>query len=119
MKIRRCGPVDGSGARNSNNDHLYYILTIMSNVLLLREPSQGVPDRYQTTLTSSGYRTICVPVLETVHTNLNALKDIIRDPKAFRGVIITSKRVCEAWKLALADLDESPPEDREGVGWCD
>lgn len=91
----------------------------MSNVLLLRESSQGVPDRYLTTLTSSGYRTICVPVLETVHTNLDALKDIIRDPKAFRGVIITSRRACEAWKLALADLDESPPEDREGVGWCD
>ncbi|EDR09617.1 uncharacterized protein LACBIDRAFT_318859 [Laccaria bicolor S238N-H82] len=87
----------------------------MSKVLLLREPSQGVPDRYQTTLTSSGYRTICVPVLETVHTNLNALKDIIREPKAFRGVIITSRRVCDAWKLALADLAESPHEDREGV----
>jgi uroporphyrinogen-III synthase len=81
-----------------------------TKVLLLREPSTPpTPDRYESAFLSAGYHPISLPVLETVHVNLPVLKDIICDgPKAhgFVGVVITSKRSCEAWAMALGILKE-------------
>ncbi|KAG6861132.1 hypothetical protein C0995_003584 [Termitomyces sp. Mi166 len=88
----------------------------MANVLLLRAPSNGQEDRYQTTFAEAGYQSISVPVLETISTNLPALKDTIRSgPRAenFDGVIITSARSCEVWKSAVGDL---PKDSSVGTG---
>lgn len=79
----------------------------MANVLLLRAPSQGEEDRYSTTFNNAGYNAISVPVLETVLTNLTTLKAIVeKGPTAecLEGVIITSRRACDAWKTVVGDL---------------
>ena len=89
----------------------------MTNVLLLREPSEGTPDRYQTALSAAGYLPISVPVLETLYTNIPHLRDVIqKGPKAlgYHGVIITSKRSCDAWRQALQLL--SPDDDIHAIG---
>ena len=100
----------------------------MSNVLLLREPSEG-SDKYEKIFQSAGYHPISVPVLETSLMNVSALGDIIREGPEMRrlnGVVITSKRSCDAWQGALDSLrDElklSFPEGTrttigEWVGW--
>jgi len=88
-----------------------------TKVLLLREPS--TPDKYESTLTSAGYNPISLPVLETLPVNLPALRDIIHDgPEVceFAGVVITSKRSCETWGMALDILKESG-QHKESVGW--
>ena len=93
----------------------------MANVLLLREPSQDSPDRYQTAFSAAGYHAISVPVLKTLHTNTPHLRDIIQEgPKAlgYNGVIITSKRSCDSWKEALQLLSHSAPDDTHAIGWC-
>ena len=93
----------------------------MANVLLLREPSQDSPDRYQTAFSAAGYHPISIPVLKTFHTNLPHLQDIIQEgPKAlgYNGVIITSKRSCDSWKEALQLLSKSAPDDTHAIGWC-
>lgn len=84
-----------------------------TRVLLLREPS--TPDRYESTFTSAGYDPISVSVLDTLLVNLPALKDIIRDgPEArgFAGVVITSKRSCETWGMALGLLKEGGQHEK-------
>ena len=88
-----------------------------TKVLLLREPS--TPDKYESTFTSAGYHPISVPVLETLPVNLPALRDIIRDgPEAcgLEGVVITSKRSCETWGMAL-DILKEDGQHEESVGW--
>ena len=78
-----------------------------TKVLLLRAPS--TLDKYESTFISAGYNPISVPVLDTLPVNLPALKDIIRDgPEArgFAGVVITSKRSCDTWGMALGLLKE-------------
>ncbi|KAG5350131.1 hypothetical protein C0989_012530 [Termitomyces sp. Mn162] len=82
----------------------------MANVLLLRAPSHGHEDRYQTTFAEAGYQSISVLVLETISTNLPTLKDIIKNGPAadnLDGVILTSARPCEVWKSAVGDLIDS------------
>ena len=76
----------------------------MANVLLLREPSVDDPDRYHEIFHNAGYNSVSVPVLETSFTNLNALSHIIQEGpiiKGLKGVVVTSKRSCEAWGEAL------------------
>ena len=93
----------------------------MANVLLLREPSEDTPDRYQTAFSTAGYHPISVPVLETLCTNIPRLRNIIQEgPKAlgYKGVIITSKRSCNAWREALQLLSGSALDDTHAIGWC-
>ena len=93
----------------------------MANVLLLREPSQDSPDRYQSAFSAAGYNSISIPVLKTLHTNIPHLRDIIQEgPKAlgYNGVIITSKRSCDSWKEALQLLSKSVPDDTQAIGGC-
>ncbi|KAF8877568.1 hypothetical protein CPB84DRAFT_1966328, partial [Gymnopilus junonius] len=53
-----------------------------------------------------GYTPLSIPVLETVHVNIPELRDVIvrgpRDRGNVDGVIVTSKRSCEAWGEALS-----------------
>lgn len=95
--------------------------TCMANVLLLREPLQDSPDRYQTAFSAAGYHPISIPVLTTLHTNIPQLRDIIQEgPKAhgYNGVIITSKRSCDSWREALQLLSDSASDDTHAIGWC-
>ena len=94
---------------------------LMANVLLLREPSQDGPDRYETAFSAAGYHPISIPVLKTFHTTIPHLRDIIQEgPKAlgYHGVIITSKRSCDSWREALRLLSTSAPDDTHAIGWC-
>lgn len=79
------------------------------NVLLVRNPSEDVPDRYHQHLGSIGLRPHSVPVLETVHTNLGDLRDIAeRRSTSYGGVIMTSSRSAECWDLIREKI--SSPE---------
>ncbi|KJA22650.1 hypothetical protein HYPSUDRAFT_66868 [Hypholoma sublateritium FD-334 SS-4] len=85
----------------------------MGNVILLRDPSEAAPDRYEAAFAAEGFHPVSVPVLDTVHTNISNLADIVRRGPAAQtlsGVIITSKRSCEAWRKALQLLQA----DHEG-----
>lgn len=77
-----------------------------ANVLLLRAPGPS-PDKYETSLASLGYHPISVPVLETILTDLPDLYQVVKGgPEKMRlgGVIITSARACEAWKVVVEQL---------------
>jgi uroporphyrinogen-III synthase len=79
----------------------------MSNVVLLRAPSKGLPDRYESSLKSLGHHVVSVPVLETVLTPLDQLANVVRTGPIdleYDGVIITSARACEAWRQVVKDL---------------
>lgn len=79
----------------------------MVNILLLREPSDPLPDRYETAFANAGYNPASIPVLETIHTNLETMRSLINGgPSAngISGVVITSKRSCDAWGEALKML---------------
>ena len=79
------------------------------NVLLVRNPSEDGPDRYQQHLGSIGLRPHSVPVLETVHTNLGDLHDIVeRKSSSYAGVIMTSSRSAECWDFVREKI--SSPE---------
>ncbi|KAG6830141.1 hypothetical protein H0H92_002005 [Tricholoma furcatifolium] len=89
----------------------------MANVLLLRAPSHGEEDRYETAFKESGYQPTSVPALETISTNLSALKDLIKNgptAKELEGVVITSARSCEAWKTAVDELMTDPVSTMAG-----
>lgn len=90
----------------------------MSNVLLLRAPSQDQPDPYESYLKKLDFYPLCVPVLETVFTNFNDLKRIIVDgpqTQGLAGVIITSVRACEAWGNALKDIVTETSSVKDGT----
>ena len=112
----------GVWEKNLCKGHLYSdSQCAMANVLLLREPSQDSPDRYQAAFSAAGYHPISIPVLKTLHTNISHLRDIIQEgPKAFgyNGVVITSKRSCDSWREALQLLSDSAPDDTHAIGWC-
>lgn len=98
-----------SQQRSANFGGLVAPSSRMVNVLFLREPSDDGPDRYHEVFRTAGYNPISVPVLETSFTNLNALGHIIEEgptPRGLNGVVITSKRSCEAWGEALNLLQE-------------
>ncbi|KZT25046.1 tetrapyrrole biosynthesis uroporphyrinogen III synthase [Neolentinus lepideus HHB14362 ss-1] len=91
------------------------------NVVLLRSPSTDGPDPYETTLRSKGFIPLTVPALETTHVSLDELKRLIRegpDAHNLSGVIITSGRSCEAWKMVVEELvheqDSKETADRAG-----
>ncbi|KZT00365.1 tetrapyrrole biosynthesis uroporphyrinogen III synthase [Laetiporus sulphureus 93-53] len=90
----------------------------MSNVLLLRSPGAAadLPDRYESAFQSRGYHPVSVPVLETAYVNLHELKDIVvRGPgkQGHDGVVITSGRSAEAWKIVVLQLVEEDPTGGE------
>jgi len=79
----------------------------MANVLLLRARSQDEPDKYEDSFRRKGYNPISIPVLDTVLTNSHDLKDVVKtgpETGGYIGVIITSARACEAWKVAVGEL---------------
>ncbi len=95
-----------------------------TSVLLLRSPSEdGGPDKYEEAFRARGYRPVSVPVLETVHKNLDTLRDVVKrggriaDEYAggrYAGVIVTSGRACEAWRVVVQQLEESSgAQDRQ------
>ncbi|KAJ7637681.1 tetrapyrrole biosynthesis, uroporphyrinogen III synthase [Mycena polygramma] len=84
----------------------------MSNVLLLRAPSQS-PDRYESVFSGAGYVPASIPVLETVLVNLEALTDTVRLGPRHGAVIITSGRACEAWRKSVDTLDSRQISNQE------
>ncbi|KXN90407.1 Uroporphyrinogen-III synthase [Leucoagaricus sp. SymC.cos] len=75
----------------------------MPNVLLLRTPSETSPDPYESSLRKASYTPYSLPVLETSITNLSDLQALMYtgpQSRGYAGVIITSKRSCEAWSAA-------------------
>ncbi|KAI0655687.1 tetrapyrrole biosynthesis uroporphyrinogen III synthase [Cubamyces menziesii] len=83
-----------------------------ANVLLLRSPSEDSgPDKYEEAFRAQGYRAVSVPVLETVHKNLDKLAEVLRrrgtladGSASYSGVIVTSGRACEAWQAVVQEL---------------
>ena len=80
----------------------------MTNILLLRAPSQDSPDKYETTFENRGYHPYSISVLETGAVNVEELRTTIsHGPKKgdFEAVVITSARAVEVWKEAIDALD--------------
>lgn len=77
-----------------------------ANVILLRAPSEH-PDRYESCFANVGFHAQSISVLETVHTNLDSLKSILQSgPENLDGVIVTSARACESWRIVIDGLNE-------------
>ncbi|KAK7680760.1 hypothetical protein QCA50_016068 [Cerrena zonata] len=79
----------------------------MSNVLLLRAPSQDVPDKYEIAFQDRGYHPFSIPVLETGAVNVAELQTYISNGPGKEGigaVVITSARAVEVWKEAIDAL---------------
>ncbi|KAK2462821.1 hypothetical protein APHAL10511_005212 [Amanita phalloides] len=75
---------------------------------------------YVTAFASAGYAPISVPVLETALTNVSDLTDIIfrGSGSAFAGVIVTSSRACEAWKVAVqSTIADAPSSSNSQTSW--
>ncbi|RDX46079.1 tetrapyrrole biosynthesis uroporphyrinogen III synthase [Lentinus brumalis] len=95
-------------------------------VLLLRSASEdnGL-DKYEEAFRARGYRALSIPVLETVHTNTERLANVVRaggliaqqTEKGYAGVIVTSGRACEAWRLVVEQLAMDRRYSREAGGW--
>ena len=89
------------------------------NVLLVRNPSEDISDRYHQHLQSIGLYPHSVPVLETVHTNLGDLRNIVqRKSSGYGGVIMTSSRSAESWDLVRRDLSSTQRGDSGDSGEC-
>ncbi|RPD53618.1 tetrapyrrole biosynthesis, uroporphyrinogen III synthase [Lentinus tigrinus ALCF2SS1-6] len=99
------------------------------DVLLLRSPSEdGGPDKYEEAFHARGYRAVSIPVLETVHTNVEKLATIVRragrieqqardvQDRRYTGVIVTSGRACEAWRHVVEQLAWEDKGGHEGAG---
>ncbi|KAH8823957.1 tetrapyrrole biosynthesis, uroporphyrinogen III synthase [Flagelloscypha sp. PMI_526] len=72
------------------------------HILLLREPSTPPSaDKYEQTFLSAGFKPVSIPVLETVLTNVDHLRDVLLRQTDVDGVILTSSRSCEAWDAAI------------------
>ncbi|KAG2005787.1 hypothetical protein CC2G_002159 [Coprinopsis cinerea AmutBmut pab1-1] len=80
----------------------------MPNVLLFRDPVPGPStDPYEDLFQQQnlGYTTKCVPVLETTHANIDELASrLVKGYEKYSGMVITSKRSCEAVHEALSNL---------------
>ncbi|KAJ3830187.1 tetrapyrrole biosynthesis, uroporphyrinogen III synthase [Lentinula raphanica] len=77
--------------------------------ILLRAPDPDASaDRYEAAfdVLGSSSKAICVPVLETVLMNIEKLKQTIVSGPNVDGVIITSARSCEAWKVSVAQCPD-------------
>lgn len=100
----------------------------MPNVILLHTPTESPSDPYETALHGASLNASSIPVLETSFVNLPHLRSLILDGpqyRAFAGVIITSKRSCEAWMTAVKNLfasllpngDVSHTKLKASLGW--
>ncbi|KAF8351327.1 tetrapyrrole biosynthesis, uroporphyrinogen III synthase [Amanita rubescens] len=78
-----------------------------SLVVLLRAPSGDEPDKYEAAFASAGYLPVSIPVLQTILTNISLLANIV-SAGGYSGVIVTSARVCEAWKAAVQSILSLP-----------
>jgi len=87
-----------------------------SLVILLRAPSGDEPDKYKAAFASAGYFPVSIPVLQTTLTNISVLADII-SAGGYSGVIVTSARVCEAWKAAVQSILSSPTSNASNSLW--
>jgi hypothetical protein len=81
---------------------------VMPNILLFREPSPDSTDRYEDLFHAHpGYTAKSIPVLETVHTNIDLLSTHLKDQfTELSGVVITSKRSCDALNESLQRICE-------------
>ena len=89
----------------------------MVRALLLRAPTTDEPDRYETVFRDHGLKPVSVSVVETGYTNLDTLKDIViagPEKGGYSGVIVTSARSCEAWKVVVVQLVEEDAQQEEG-----
>jgi len=85
------------------------------NVLLVRNPPEDTPDRYHQHLQSIGLRPYSVPVLETVHTNLGDLREIVQEKSSdYGGVIMTSSRSADGWDLIRRELSSAQQDGSGG-----
>lgn len=87
----------------------------MPNVILLRSPAESQPDPYESTLLAASLNPYSIPALETSFTHLSDLQSLVSlgpQAKDYAGVIITSKRSCEAWTTAAKNqLASLSPND--------
>jgi uroporphyrinogen-III synthase len=80
-------------------------ILIMTNVLLLRNPSADTPDRYHEFLESLGFVPHSIPVLDTALTGIELMKEVLLNNSSdYDGVIITSSRAAETWRLTVERL---------------
>lgn len=87
------------------------------NVLLVRNPPEDRPDRYHQHLQSVGLNPYSVPVLETIHTNLGDLHNVIKGKSSvYGGVILTSSRSAECWDLIRKELSSVQEFDSVNPG---
>jgi uroporphyrinogen-III synthase len=72
--------------------------------ILFKEPTAD--SSYENTLRENGYIAKCVPVLHTVHINIDGLVEYLSNAKevGIYGIIVTSKRSCESFGKAMARL---------------
>lgn len=104
---------------------------MLKNVLLLRSPSEDAdgPDKYEEAFRARGYRPVSAPVLEAVYKNLDKLAEVLRRRGAiaaedtdarYAGVIVTSARACEAWRVVVQELSEQLKSGSEvsGMAGC-
>jgi len=88
------------------------------NVLLVRNPPEDKLDRYHQHLQSVGLHPHSVPVLETVHTNLGDLCDMVKGKSStYGGVILTSSRSAECWDLVRKELSSAQEFDSGSPDW--
>lgn len=88
------------------------------NVLLVRNPPADKTDRYHQHLQSVGLHPHSVPVLETIHTNLRDLHDVVKGKSpAYGGVILTSSRSAECWDLIRKELSSVQKFDSGELHW--
>ena len=106
------------------------IAKMPGNVLLLRSPSEdgGGPDKYEEAFRERGYHAVSIPVLETVHTNVEKLADVLRgrgriapqagdveETRRYAGVVVTSGRACETWRHVVEQLAREDHHRPEGT----
>lgn len=92
----------------------------MANVLLLRARSLDEPDKYEDSFRGKGYNPISIPVLETVLKDLPNLTNVVeKGPEVggYAGVIVTSARACEAWKVVVGELVSGGVGVRKEAEW--
>jgi hypothetical protein len=90
----------------------------MSHILLLRSPNETTPDPYERILGEASYSAHSISVLETSFTNLQSLQHLIAagpGSKGYVGVIITSKRSCEALTTTAKILSDQGPHSRPSL----
>ncbi|KAF9528794.1 tetrapyrrole biosynthesis, uroporphyrinogen III synthase [Crepidotus variabilis] len=92
----------------------------MTSVLLLRSPAEEAEDRYELAFRNAGYRPVSIPVLETLICHSSELAEyILSKPREIGifGVIVTSKRSCEALGAALKASQQSMQGLTNAADW--